>query len=130
MTGPPAVRLPQSAPGGLQARADGQQVEVRTYDGQLIRVVAPSVAGELVRSGLADDLKHSVRLKLGIRFLPARFDRPAEPPDLAQMQRKNPERYKKYWRGSQNPHVGKGALGRRIGDSAVTLRCPTSPEYR
>jgi hypothetical protein len=130
MTGPPAARRLPSDPGGFQARADGRQVEVRTYEGELVRVVPTSIAKYLVQSGLADNLKHSVRLKLGIRSLPTRLDRPAGPPDLVKMQRRDPDRYKKLWTGSLNPHVGKGALGRRTGDSAVRLRCPTSAEYR
>lgn len=37
MTGPSAARPIPTAPGGIQARADCQQVEVRTYEGELIR---------------------------------------------------------------------------------------------
>jgi hypothetical protein len=76
MTDPPAARPTPTDPGGLQARADGQKVEVRTHEGELIRIVDSFVGGDLVRAGLADNLKHCVRLKLGIRWLPPRLDRP------------------------------------------------------
>src|SRR5258707_7631366 len=93
MTGPPAAPPTQSDPGGYQARADGQQVEVRTFEGELIGIVSSSAADDMVRSRLADDLRHSLRLKLGIRWLPPRFDRPSGRPDLSQMQRREPRRY-------------------------------------
>jgi len=92
MTGPPATGPAQADPGGFQAGADGQQVEVRTYEGELIRVVPASVADALVQAQVADNLKHSVRLKLGVRWLPPRFDRPTGRPDLDQMRRRDPGR--------------------------------------
>jgi hypothetical protein len=119
MTGPPAPRPAQSDPGGLQARADGQQVEVRTYEGELIRIIPSCVADTLVHERLADDLGRCVRLRLGIRWLPPRLDRPSGRPDLDQMQRRDPGRYGKLWRGTLDAHVGKGALGLRTVDRAV-----------
>jgi hypothetical protein len=119
MTGPPAAPPAQSDPGGIQARADGQQVELRTFDGELVGAVPSSVADDLVRSRLADDLRHGLRLKLGIRWLPPRFDRPSGRPDLKQMQRRQPERYEALWRGTLDAHSGKGALGRRTDDRNV-----------
>ena len=85
MSGPPATRPLPTDPGGFQARADGQQVEVRTYEGELIGMVSLAAADDMVRVRLADDMKHSLRLKLGIRWLPPRFDRPSGRPDLNQM---------------------------------------------
>src|SRR4051794_8150047 len=38
--GPPDARPFQTDPGGLQARADGQQVEVHTFVGDLVRILA------------------------------------------------------------------------------------------
>ena len=122
MTGPPDARPPHTDPGGIQARAEGQRVEVRSYEGELIRVVNPSVAQELVRCGLADELGHGVRLKLGIRWLPPRLDRPSGRPDLDQLQRRDPERYAALWRGTRDAHQGKGALGRSVVDASVRLR--------
>jgi hypothetical protein len=122
MNGPPAAWLVQADPGGSQARADGQQVEVRTYEGELIRIVPLSVAYALVQAHIADNLKHSVRLKLGIRWLPPRFDRPSGRPDLDQMQRRDLGRYAALWRGTLDAHVGKGALGRRTIDLTVAFR--------
>jgi hypothetical protein len=119
MTGPPATQPLPADPGGFQARADGQQVEVRTYEGELIRIVPSSVADDLVQSRLADDLRHFVRLKLGIRWLPSRLDRPSGHPDLDQMQRRDPGRYAALWRGTCGGHVGRGALGRRTVDGAL-----------
>jgi hypothetical protein len=119
MIGPPAARPAQIDPGGYQARADGHQVEVRTYEGELIRIVPASVADALVQAQVADNLKHSVRLKLGVRWLPPRFDRPSGRPDLDQMQRRDPERYAALWRGTLDACVGKGALGRHTVDGNV-----------
>lgn len=119
MTGPPPAAALSSDPGGIQARADGQQVEVRTYEGELVRLLSSSAAAKMVREGLADDMKHGLRLKLGIRWLPPRFDRPSGRPDLNQMKRREPERYAALWRGTLDARVGKGALGRRTIDRAV-----------
>lgn len=115
----PAVRPIQAAPGGYQARADGQGVEVRTYEGELVGILSTCAANELVQAGLADNLKHSVRLNLGIRNLTSRFDKPSGRPDLDQMRRRDPDRYKKFWQGSMKARVGKGALGRSTTDSSV-----------
>jgi hypothetical protein len=121
MTRPPALGPVQSDPGGLQARADGQQVEVRTYEGDLVRVVAVAQACDLIKAGIADDLRHCIRLKLGIRWLPPRLDRPSGRPDLERMQRREPGRYAAIWKGTLRARVGKGALGRRLVDGNVRL---------
>lgn len=121
MTGPPAAPF-HSDPGGFQARADGQQVEVRSYEGDLLGVLPLAQARLLVESGLADEMKHCVRVKLGIRWLPPRFDRPSGRPDLEQMERREPGRYAALWKGTLDAHVGKGALGRRGMNSTVHLR--------
>ena len=121
MTDPPAARPTPTDPGGLQARADGQKVEVRTHEGELIRIVDSIVGGALVRAGLADNLKHCVRLKLGIRWLPPRLDPPSGRPDLEQLRRREPERYTRLWRGTRDVHTGRGALGRHTIDSSVTF---------
>ena len=125
MTGPPAARLLAPDPGGYQARADGQQVEVRTFEGELIRIVPASVADDLVKARIADDLRYCLRLKLGIRWLPPRFDRPSGRPDLNQLQRRDPGRYAALWRGTHDAHVGNGALGRRTVDGVVQF-APTT----
>jgi hypothetical protein len=119
--GPPAAGPTPSDPGGLQAGADVQQVEVRTYEGELVRIVTSSVAAELVRTRLADDLTHCVRLKLGIRWLSPRLDRASGRPDLDYMQRRDPERYNALWSGTRDAHVGKGAVGRRVIDQSLHL---------
>src|ERR1035441_2309751 len=112
MTDPPTPGLQKTDPGGIQARADGQQVEVRTVEGDLVRTVIAELAQSLVDAGLAENLRHCVRLKLGIRWLPPSFDRPSGRPDLDQMRRRQPDRYSAIWRGTQDAHSGKGALGR------------------
>jgi hypothetical protein len=119
LNSPPATRPLPTDPGGFQARADGQQVEVRTYEGELIRIVPSSVADDMVQARLADDMRHCLRLKLGIRWLPPRFDRPSGRPDLNQMERREPARYSALWRGTLDARGGKGALGRRTIDRAV-----------
>lgn len=119
MNRPPAARPAQADPGGLQARADGRQVEVRTYEGGLIRVVPSASARKLVDVGLADDLKYCVRLKLGIRWIQPRLDEASGRPDLDQMQRRDPDRYAALWRGTRGARVGKGALGRNMIDRSV-----------
>ena len=88
----------------------------------VFRLNRPQVRNALnleVRVRLADDMKHSLRLKLGIRWLPPRFDRPSGRPDLNQMERREPARYGALWRGTLDARVGKGALGRRTIDRAV-----------
>jgi hypothetical protein len=119
MTGPPAARPLPTDPGGFQARADGQQVEVRTFEGELVGMVSSSAADDMVSGQLADGMKHGLRLKLGIRWLPPRFDRPSGRPDLNVMQRRNPERYAALWRGTLDARVGRGSLGKRTDDRAL-----------
>jgi len=118
----PAAQPAHADPGGYQARADGQQVEVRNYEGELLRLVTPSAAAALVRGGLAHDMKHGLRLKVGIRWLPARFDRPSGRPDLDRMSQSEPDRYAGLWRGTRDAHAGKGALGRCTVDSTVHFK--------
>jgi len=77
-------------------------------------------------AGLARDL-NGLRLKLGIRWLPPRFDRPSGRPDLERMRQKEPERYAALWRGTLDAHTGKGALGRRTVDSTVMVAFSRSP---
>ena len=122
MTGPPVKTPDSTAPGGFQARADGQTVEVRTYEGELVRLVPPDLAKDLLDTGLAERSRHCVRLKLGICWMPPRLDRPSGRPDLNQMRRREPDRYTAIWRGSLEPHVGKGALGRSVMDATVQCR--------
>ena len=124
----PAELPTSNDPGGIRARADSQRVEVRTFEGALIRIVDSDLGDAVVRAGLADNLKHCVRLKLGIRWLSPRLDRPSGPPDLEQLRRREPERYAELWRGKQNAHTGKGALARHAVDRAVAFRPSRSPE--
>lgn len=91
-----------------------------------IRIVPRSVADALVQAQIADDLEHSLRLKLGIRWLPPRFDKPSGRPDLDQMRRRDPGRYAALWRGTLDARAGKGALGRRTIDGSVSFP-PTRP---
>jgi hypothetical protein len=127
MTGPPATRPTQSDPGGFQARADGQQVEVRSYEGDLLPIMPLAQARQLIEAGIADDLRHCVRMKLGIRWLPTRFDRPSGRPDLDRMRRKDPDRYAALWRGTRDARVGKGALGRNVGSAGRPTQNGTGP---
>jgi hypothetical protein len=69
MSWPPAARSTLFDPSGMQVRADGQQVEVRTLEGEVIRSLPLAAAQALLAGGLAGNLPHCVRLKLGIRWL-------------------------------------------------------------
>jgi hypothetical protein len=99
------VRPIQAAPGGFRAWAKGQRVEVRDYDGELIRTVTPHVARQLLENELVDELAHSLRLKLGVRWLPPRLDKASGDPDLEQMRKREPERYADIWRGAGGEHA-------------------------
>jgi hypothetical protein len=103
---------------------------VRTFEGELIGMVSSSAADDMVRVRLADDMKHGLRLKLGIRWLPPRFDRPSGRPDLKQMERREPARYSALWRGTLDAHAGKGALGRRTIDRAVRFAAKRDGSYQ
>jgi hypothetical protein len=98
-------------------RADGDRVEVRDFDGELIRIVSIQTAIKLLNPGpfgrpLAERAAGHIRLKLGIRWIPPRdAKRPSGRPNLVEMQRREPERYADNWRGSSNPHIGRGAIG-------------------
>ena len=115
MTGPPATAPSQTVSGGIQTRADGQRIQVRTFEGDLVRIVPSSLAESLIDAGLGDATPNGIRLKLGIRWLPPRLDRPSGHPDLNQMRRQEPDRYSAVWRGTADSHIGKGALGRSLG---------------
>ena len=98
-------------------RADGQWVEVRTYDGDLVRKVSIEIANKLTEPGsLADWTPSHVQLKLGIRWIPPRDAKKASGrPERDDM---DPA----IWRGSNDPHIGRGALGKTAVDRAVTTR--------
>jgi hypothetical protein len=122
----PAEGPTSNDPGGLRARPHGHKVEVRTHEGELIRIVNASVGDELVRAGLAENSRYGVRLKLGIGWQPPRLDRSSGCPDLEQMRRKEPGRYASLWRGTHGARTGKGALGRQIVDHSVVFAAQQS----
>ena len=109
-----------------RARADGQRLEVRNFDGELIRRVPTAAGLGLVTAGLADQVGDYLRLKLGIRWIPSRGEKPSGPPNLEELTRREPGRYAANWRGSHDPHVGRGALGRRTTDRIIAF----APEAR
>ena len=109
--------------------AEAQQVEVRTFEGELIGKVSLAAAREMVAGKLADQMKHGLSLKLGIRWLPSRFDRPSGRPDLKQMERRDPGRYTALWRGTRDAVVGKGALGRRTIDKSVRFASKDNADH-
>lgn len=110
-----------SRPTSAPTRALGQRVEVRSHEGELIRTVAPGKVQELISSGLADQTGDHVTLKLGIRWIPPRSLRASGRPDLDELQMREPKRYAANWRGSLDPHVGRGALGRRTPDRLIVF---------
>ena len=121
MNSPPAVR-PTSTP----TRTLGRRIEVRSYEGDLIRTVAPEKGAELCTAALVDQVGDYLRLKLGIRWIPSRGEKPSGPPNLEELKDRDPERYADKWRGSLDPHVGRGALGRRTTDRIIVF----APEAR
>ncbi len=123
MNSSPAVR-PIHTP-AIRARADGQRVEVRSFDGELIRRVSGAAAAELFTAGLADQVGDYLRVKLGIRWIPSRGQKPSGRPDLDELNQREPGRYAANWRGSHDPHVGRGALGRRTTDRIIAF--PPTP---
>jgi len=118
---PGAGRSAHSDPGGNQARAEGQGVEVRTFEGELVGKVPRTLASKLLNAQGADEMPQGLRLKLGIRWLPARFDKPSGRPDLTAMRRRDPERYAEVWRGNRKAIAqhGRGMLGRGSVDEVV-----------
>ena len=117
---------PAPRPASTPTRTLGQRVEVRSYEGDLIRTVASEKGAELFTAGLADQVGDYLRLKLGIRWIPPRSLRPSGRPDLQELKDREPERYADKWRGSLDPHVGRGALGRRTTDRIIVF----APEAR
>jgi hypothetical protein len=106
-------------------RADGDRVEVRDFDGELIRIVSFQTASKLLEPGplghpLAERAAGHIRLKLGIRWLPPRdAKRPSGRPDLEEVKRREPGRYAANWRGDHDPHIGRGAIGKGTVDQVI-----------
>jgi hypothetical protein len=122
MNSPPAAR-PTSTP----TRTLGRRIEVRSYEGDLIRTVVPEKGAELFTAGLADQVGDHLRLKPGIRWIPPRSLRSSGRPDLQELKDREPERYADKWRGSLDPHVGRGALGRRTTDRIIVFALEARP---
>jgi hypothetical protein len=83
--------------------------------------VAPEKGAELCTAALVDQVGDYLRLKLGIRWIPSRGEKPSGPPNLEELKDRDPERYADKWRGSLDPHVGRGALGRRTTDRIIVF---------
>jgi hypothetical protein len=118
---PPAAR-----PIPTPTRTLGRRIEVRSYEGDLMRTVVPEKGAELFTAGLADQVGDYLRLKAGIRWIPSRGEKPSGRPDLDELTQREPDRYAANWRGSLDPHVGRGALGRRTTDRIIMF----APEAR
>ena len=104
-------------------RADGHRIEVRTYDGDLIRTVSLETAKELTKpGGLAKWTPSHVRLNPAIRWVsPRDAKRRSGRPDLDELSRREPDRYADNWSHSHDPHIGQGALGRSTVDSSLRI---------
>jgi hypothetical protein len=119
------VNQPPAALRPTTTRARGQRVEVRNFDGELVRTVSVETAEKLLQPGplgcpIAERSGDHIRLKLGIRYIsPRDAKRPSGQPNLTEMQRREPERYADNWRGSSNPHIGRGAIGKITVDRQV-----------
>lgn len=105
--------------GGSQAQ---RTVEVRTFEGELVGKVTAAKGEQLITTGLGVPAGQHVRLKLGIRWHP-NSERPSPPPDLRELQRRQPGRYADIWAGNRNATApkGKGMLG-RCGTDEVVFR--------
>lgn len=115
------IHLPVS-----RARADGQRAEVRSFEGELLRRVPAAAAEELFTAGLVDQVGDYLRLKQGIRWIPPRTLKPSGRPDLQELKARDPEHYADNWRGSHDPHVGRGALGRGVVDRVIVFPPPAA----
>ena len=58
MSGPPARRPTQSDPGATQARQNSREVEVRTFEGKLVRMLSQAVAAKLIAGNLGEMTRH------------------------------------------------------------------------
>jgi hypothetical protein len=103
--------------GGSQAK---RTVEVRTFEGDLVGMVPTAKGEQLITAGLGARAGQHIRLKLGIRWRP-NSERPAPPPDLREMQRRQPDRYAAVWAGNRNATAprGQGMVGRRGADEVI-----------
>jgi hypothetical protein len=124
MNSPPAAR-PTSTP----TRADGQRIELRTHIGDLVRTVPMAVGEELFTAGLVNQVGDHLCLKPHVRWIPARGQRPSGRPtrDEIANSKLDPEVYRgvarqAIWRGCEQPHIGKGALGRAGIDRTIFPR--------
>jgi hypothetical protein len=122
MSAPPAAGPTSTVP-AVPDQAKGQGVEVRSHDGrELVRKVSRDRARALVRATLAQWRGQHLRLKLGIRWIPDLLASNGLP-DLDRMCDNEPERYQANWRGSENPKIGRGCVGRHF--DSTTLHTPT-----
>jgi hypothetical protein len=92
-------------------------VEVRAHSGQLLRIVAETVAEEIVANGLGKHVGPNVWLMPGLELSNMRAIRTGlqRLPDLERMRVREPERYTENWRGTLDARTGHGALGRTGG---------------
>lgn len=121
MNSPPAARPSYSSPEtpGSQA-APG--VWLRDADGNGGRRISAGRAERLVAGGVALRVSAAgdLRLRAGIRMaLDSDLSMSNGMPDLSELQRRQPERYAAFWRGTKDARTGKGALGRSRTDRTV-----------
>ena len=119
---PPETAVSRSAPGVIQARAGGRTVEVRSYEGSLLRKASEAECDALVVAGLAIRGAHFVRLQPTIKVpnMRAIGDSTSRLPDLELMRKRQPVRYAAIWRGGKNNLVGQRA-GTGMGVSLAGL---------
>lgn len=110
-------------------RADGQRIELRDSDGDLVRTVPMAVGAELFTAGLVNQVGDHLRLKPHVRWIPARGQRPSGRPTRDEIANSKPDpkvyhglARQAIWRGCEQPHIGKGALGRAGIDRTIFPR--------
>jgi hypothetical protein len=121
MNSPPAAR-PETS------RTGGRGIEVCNSHGDFLRRVEVEAMNRLITEGLAIADGDRVRLRPGIRWVSPRNEKPTQRlnPNLDELKAREPDRYGANWRGSHDPHIGRGALGRRTTDRVIVF----APEAR
>jgi hypothetical protein len=121
---PPAVRPIKASAERPASKSEGE-VWLRSADGEGARRISKSLAAQLISAKLVKQVADAghVELKPDIRWIFSELTNGL--PDLHELAQRQPARYAANWRGSGDPHVGKGALGRSAVDRTVFVKRPS-----